>query len=297
MSAIRGSAHTRDAGLSPIEPSDEFVRPADLKKDQSPNRPSSLGGRVLRAVAKFLVTVCVFLAAVLAWRSYGNIARQMTADVYRQLGWLGLTWQKAPNATALIAPAAPFSDQQQLDEVLPELHAMGQSIGRIAARQEQITRRIDQIATSIIVGQELTRSTDETGSNTAPASAADAARIMVESRADEASLQPTERFDKKPTEARSPQTLSEKGKSSCFPSASAVLQNHRGGWPTWTLRAPGHEGTLCWYAAARPRGSDHRPRASDHRREMMPGKEIVGITESGLSAPPARADPWAGGLQ
>src|SRR6516162_7684352 len=36
----------------------------------------------------------------------------------------------------------------------------------------------------------------------------------------------------------------------------------------------------------RPRASD-RSRASDHRTEMMPSKEIVGTTESGLSASPA----------
>jgi hypothetical protein len=38
---------------------------------------------------------------------------------------------------------------------------------------------------------------------------------------------------------------------SCLPSASAVRQNHPGAWPSWTLRAPGHEGTRCWYATGR----------------------------------------------
>jgi hypothetical protein len=119
----------------------------------------------------------------------------------------------------------------------------------------------------------------------------------VESRTDVPSLQPTARLNTKPTESKPPQTSSENGKqlsaasrrdAPCFPSASAVVQNHPGGWPTWTLRAPGHEGTMCWYAAARPRGSDHRPRASDPRSENTPGKEIVGTTESGLSQPPAQ---------
>jgi hypothetical protein len=40
--------------------------------------------------------------------------------------------------------------------------------------------------------------------------------------------------------------------STCFPSASAVRQDHPEAWPSWTLRAPGHEGTKCWYAASRP---------------------------------------------
>jgi hypothetical protein len=66
----------------------------------------------------------------------------------------------------------------------------------------------------------------------------------------------------KPTErdiqAGPPQTLPERGRqssavsrddSTCLPSAEAVRQNYPGGWPAWTLRAPGHENTRCWYAA------------------------------------------------
>jgi hypothetical protein len=89
------------------------------------------------------------------------------------------------------------------------------------------------------------------------------------------SLQQTARLDTNPTEsgthATPPKTLPEKGAwsfatsqdaSTCFPSASAVRQNHPGGWPSWTLRAPGHEGARCWYAATR--GTAH-----DHRRMML----------------------------
>jgi hypothetical protein len=258
----RGSAHSKCAGLLPIEPSDEFVSPADLKKDQSPNRQSSLGRRALRVLAQFLVTFCVLLDTILAWRSDGNIAGQMTANLYRQLGWLALTSERAPNVTAVAASVAPYPAQQQLD------------VDRVASGQQQMTRETDQTATSIT-----------------QAASAQTGGIAAESRTDGSSLQPTVRLDIKPTEVRLPQTLSERGKqlsaasgghdASCFPSASAVLQNHPRGWPSWTLRAAGHEGTLCWYAAARPRGSDHRPRGSDHRSEMMPTeKEIVGATQN-----------------
>ena len=135
----------------------------------------------------------------------------------------------------------------------------------------------------------MTRNSDQTATGVDQA-LSEATSIPAESRGDAASLQPTPRLNIKPTAARPPQTLSESGKqssapsgahdASCFPSASAVLQNHPGGWPSWTMRAPGHEGTLCWYAAT-------RPRTSNHRRELMPGeKEIVG-TENAVSAPPA----------
>jgi hypothetical protein len=35
--------------------------------------------------------------------------------------------------------------------------------------------------------------------------------------------------------------------STCFPSASAVRRDYPEERPSWTLRAPGHEGTRCWY--------------------------------------------------
>jgi hypothetical protein len=128
-----------------------------------------------------------------------------------------------------------------------------------------------------------------------------------------ASLPPTVRLDIQPTEsgmeARPPQTrLPERRKQlfesgidgrpppmtlpqranqlfmanrhdpTCFPSASAVRQNHPGGWPSWTLRAPGHEGTRCWYSAT-------RTTANDHASEITPRKETAGAT--GKSGSPA----------
>jgi hypothetical protein len=67
-------------------------------------------------------------------------------------------------------------------------------------------------------------------------------------------------------EAKPPPTiLPERGSSAegrdasaCFPSASAVRENRPGAWPSWTMRAPGHEGTRCWYAATRGTAHEHR---------------------------------------
>jgi hypothetical protein len=96
------------------------------------------------------------------------------------------------------------------------------------------------------------------------------AESRIEPEVQTAPLQPTVPPDIKPTEngieARPPQTLPQKEgqsftpsqeASTCFPSASAVRQNYPGGWPSWTLRAPGHEGVRCWYPARRPTAHDH----------------------------------------
>jgi hypothetical protein len=52
----------------------------------------------------------------------------------------------------------------------------------------------------------------------------------------------------------------------CYPSAFAVRQDHPAAWPSWTLRAPGHEGTRCWYAKRRAVAvQDHRGGLSPKR--------------------------------
>jgi hypothetical protein len=347
MIAKTGSAHCKYAGLLPIEPSDDFFRPIDLKQEPidlkpepidlklepidltpedvpSPNWQRSVR-RHRRAPARFLIAFCTGAATMLLWQSYGGAAKEMIANLYIQLEWpvprptLSAQHRHTPDATAPAAPSA-----EQLNATSIDLDGVGQSVDKsastIAADQEPKTRGADQIATNqepttpsigqiaqepttpstdqIATSQELTtRSADQT-------TAAKAARIKVESRAHVASSQPTERFDRKPTDARPPQTLSEKRKQlsatdpSCFPSAAAVQRNHPGGWPIWTFRAPGHEGTMCWYAVARPWVSDHRPRVTDYRSEMMRSGETFGTEDTELFAPVApygRGGSWEGG--
>jgi hypothetical protein len=59
----------------------------------------------------------------------------------------------------------------------------------------------------------------------------------------------------------------------CYPSAPAVRQDHPGAWPSWTLRAPGHEGTQCWYAKT-------RAAAHDYRSDLPPNKQGIGTSEN-----------------
>jgi hypothetical protein len=90
------------------------------------------------------------------------------------------------------------------------------------------------------------------------------AESPIEPNVETAPLQPTVPLDIKPTEngteMKLPQTLlqqdgrsltASQDASTCFPSASAVLQNYPERRPSWTFRAPGHGGTRCWYPTKR----------------------------------------------
>jgi hypothetical protein len=108
----------------------------------------------------------------------------------------------------------------------------------------------------------------------------------IEPDVQRAPLQPTAPLDVKSVEsgieARPPHTLPGRGRgsfatgghdSTCFPSASAVRLDHPRGWPSWTLRAPGHEGVRCWYVATRTAAHDHR--SEIQRRETLQSTEKI----------------------
>jgi hypothetical protein len=304
MTAKTGSAHARYAGLLPIEPQDDLFCPIDLKpepislkqEDVRFRNRQPLARQRRRAPARFLIAFCTGIAITLLWQSYGDAAREMIGNLSPQLGWLApRPAQTVANGhpSEVTAPAAPA---EQLNAISIDFDEVGQNADKnattIAADQEPATRSSDQIASA----QEPTkRSTNQ-------AVATKDSSIAAESRAEGASSQPPVRLATKSTEARQPQTLAEKGKppASCFASASAALYNHPGGWPTWTLRAPGHEGTMCWYVAARPRRSDHRASAHDHRNEMTPQeKDRLGAAETEPFvpfAPRGGAGMWVRGL-
>ena len=68
-------------------------------------------------------------------------------------------------------------------------------------------------------------------------------------------------------------SLADADAASCFPSAAAVRQKSPQAWPSWTLRASGHEGSKCWYAST-------HTEAPDHQNQIMQRDEKIGATET-----------------
>jgi hypothetical protein len=290
MTTTRGSAH--DAGLLPVS-----VRLTNERLPNGQPSLRKRAARALSSLIAFFTGVTATLAwwsyGDMTRQTIANSYPQLGWLTPRD----EVAVQKAPDTIAPAGSPAPHPDQRQLDAMLgDDLHTVRLDLDRIAASQELITHSIDEIATRIAAGQELiTRSieeiatsiaagqepttlrtdqaaatvtagqgqmagnTDQTTSSVDQAPLAKASSITVESRGDTASLQPMPSLNIKTTEAKPPQTSSERGKqlppasgydASCFPSASAVLQSHPGARPSWTLRARGHEGTRCWFAAS-----------------------------------------------
>ena len=96
-----------------------------------------------------LITLCVGAAAIMAWQSYGDAARQIIASSYPQAGWLAPRTApiaySAPGTTGLAAQAALSLDQPRLNAISLDLDAMRQTVDRIAVTQEQITRNVEKL--------------------------------------------------------------------------------------------------------------------------------------------------------
>jgi hypothetical protein len=120
-----------------------------LTNDRFPSERLSLGKRASRALARFLITFCIGVAATLAWQSYGDAAREMVASSSPQLGWLAPSATPATesghNVIAPTAPAASSPDQQELNAVSLGLAGLRQSVDQLAASQEQMAGDISKL--------------------------------------------------------------------------------------------------------------------------------------------------------
>jgi hypothetical protein len=140
----------------------------------------------LRAFVRFLVAICIGVAGTLAWQAYGEDAKQIIATRAPELGWSPevrqtiASWTKplagpentaawppgqqtqqaaavAQTAPEAVAPtrAAPSFDPEQAKQMAESLDELRQTVGRLAATQEQIASHL--AATQEQIGREMTR--------------------------------------------------------------------------------------------------------------------------------------------
>jgi hypothetical protein len=92
-------------------------------------------------VMRLLITFCVGVAAILAWQSYGNAAREIIASSYPQLGWLAPQAAVAQTAPDTIAPTKSSPDPQELKVMSADVAAVRQKVDQLAAKSPQARNR------------------------------------------------------------------------------------------------------------------------------------------------------------
>ncbi len=138
--------------------------------------------RSSRGFTRYLLAICIGVAATLAWQSYGEAAKQLFAVKAPELGWSPETkqtianwveqlgWTKPPVASESTAvhpsvseaqvatvaqtvpaavpppaPATPPIDPEQVHQIVVDLTALRQTVERIAAGQDQMARKVDRL--------------------------------------------------------------------------------------------------------------------------------------------------------
>jgi hypothetical protein len=135
-----------------------------------------------RGFARYLVAFCIGVAAILAWQSYGEAAKQIIATKAPEFGWSPETkqmiaswiqqfgWTKPPaventavrptapetpqaasvtqtppETVAPNAPAAPSLDPEQVHQITLDLAALRQTVEQLAAAQDQMAREMTRL--------------------------------------------------------------------------------------------------------------------------------------------------------
>lgn len=139
--------------------------------------------RSSRGFTRYLLAICIGVAATLLWQSYGETARQMfaakapelgwspetkqmIANWLKQLGWtkppaspentaVGLSATETPQAApvaqaapAVVAPGVPVVpsiNSAEVHQITMDLTALRQTVAQIAAAQDQMAREVDRL--------------------------------------------------------------------------------------------------------------------------------------------------------
>ena len=119
-----------------------------------------------RGFVRYLVAICIGVAATLAWQSYGDAAKQIIATRAPELGWSPdakqmiaswtLGWTKPPAGSekqalpvAQIAPSAPSIDAEKIQQLTQSLAVLRQTVEQLAAGQDQMTRVIGRLESAV----------------------------------------------------------------------------------------------------------------------------------------------------
>src|SRR6516225_4307803 len=144
----------------PVEEVDDLLSAISRHLDDEASERKAIRNRLLAIESamerlasrgfRYLVAICIGVAAILTWQSYGEAAKQIIATRAPELGWSPeakqmiaswvqqLGWTKPPvveskaapvaRNVAPKAPATPFIDPEQVQQMARDLAALRQTV-------------------------------------------------------------------------------------------------------------------------------------------------------------------------
>jgi hypothetical protein len=89
--------------------------------------------------ARFLLPICIGVAATVAWQSHG---KRSSATETPQAAPVQ---QTAPAAVAPSVPVAPSIDPAEVHQIAMDLAALRQTVAQITSSQDQMARKVDRL--------------------------------------------------------------------------------------------------------------------------------------------------------
>jgi hypothetical protein len=106
--------------------------------DAVATRRPSIGRRIVRAAARFFITVFIGVGATLAWQSYGDAVRERAVARVPALAWLLST---STTKSPVVAATAP-DPMPKLESLASGLDDMRRGVELLAAKQEQMAQNL-----------------------------------------------------------------------------------------------------------------------------------------------------------
>ena len=137
-----GDEHVPSNGGGPLKPGRRY-RSSGFKNAQFTSDKPSIGRRLTRSLVRFFLPVGIGVGGTLAWQSYGG---EMVRAWAPSLGWLLPASPPGPAVTSAEL-------QQQLKPMAIDLALVRRSEEQLAANQDQLSRKQDQMAQAIATPQ------------------------------------------------------------------------------------------------------------------------------------------------
>jgi hypothetical protein len=135
----------------PSNQQDWTTRP---KSDNQNNGRRSIGRRVSRAFARYLIIFLFGIGLTLAWQSHGDEAMEMVRTEVPSLAWLLPVSTAKPSPDSQASAAAPVTSDELVEQLKPlafELANVDRTVKELGVKVEQLGIKVNQMSQSIVL--------------------------------------------------------------------------------------------------------------------------------------------------
>jgi hypothetical protein len=122
-----------------------------LIRNRPPIAKRSIGKRIFRTLARFIVTVLIGVGLTLGWQTYGEQAKELTRGWVPSVAWMLPQPDPKPRTDADVVPEMA----QQIKLIALDVAIVRRNLSQLATNQDQLAAKQDQMIQNIASLQEI----------------------------------------------------------------------------------------------------------------------------------------------